>query len=1799
MVAVLLIFGASVKLSGADCNTNGVSDTQDIRSGSSPDCNVNGLPDECEFVPLRFGVRDQPMPIAKSPQTAVVADLNDDGVSDLVVGHQPSLLRSLVSVILGQKNGTPAAAVEYEAGAVLSSVATADLDLDGDLDIVTANISEILVFVNNGDGSLAKAPSITIDGSTRFATAAQVIGSPSPDLIAANGAHDVIEILESQGDGTFNSPVSLAVGSDPRSVTAGDFDGDGLLDLVSANRASDDVSVLLKLANGSFAPAMSHASGGKRPDSVIADDFDGDQHIDLLVRTSEGYSILMNEGDGRFRAPLVYESRTSALGAGDLDGDGDPDLVYADRSSISLSVVVNLGAGKFSEPTSFPLEVRPSAVSLGDLDGDGRMDLTLVSKSPDQLSVLWNDQQGNLVMESVSIETAGLLPHAVGGGDLNGDGLYDVIIATGGTRKVAVFLGRPDGVVRPPTYYTIAAANHLLFVATTDVDGDADLDMVFGDPPGSALHVFFNDGSGRFGRQSSFPAGNGCLVVTASDLNGDESPDLASANQNAGSITLLFNDGVGSFRDRKDVFLGGTPLGIASADLDNDEDTDLVVSNPGSRELTVLFNRSDGTFDPPVKFPVRHPPVYVAIDHLDGDRFPDLVTANGGTAATASVFLNRGDGTFTSDTEFSTGSVPHSLITTDMNLDGLRDLVVTSEDASTISVLSGNGDGSFGEAFSFRVGGQPRFCVAGDLNGNGAIDLSTGSRATREATFLFNQISVPTDLDFLEEICTDLEFESLSIGARNGAVVRETKYIAPARDDPALLPPMFQNVRRHALHQEFLAKVFGDHFPALSGQEYNALVGLRETRDYFVGVVNRLETKEGLAHGFSVLVDTSDPAEVPNLDEVTHVFETLSAVFAIDALGYFPDTELAREVAASWEDPGFAVFSQESQVPGAEYAAYSEGVGYGRVRLFDEEEFETASAGGQISFQDILVLERAPRDIAGVFSGLVTAEVQGELSHTAIRTRRRGTPNAFVAGALEVFEPLGGQLVRLDVREGSYRVSPASREDAEAFWDFVRPTISVQPRVDPGYTDLADFDEINALESAGGELPIEARFGGKASNLARLQTILTGEWERYREKGFAIPMAHYLEFMETNTTFSLIDNQVLTYQEFLFELFENADFDSDPVFRVAQLRSLRDAMESDGVVNPALIQDIVRRIREVLGSPDNVRVRHRSSSNAEDALEFNGAGLYESTAACVADTLDDDDQGPSLCRLTTANEREIQRALKRVWSSLWNFGAYEEREFFRIEQPRAAMGVLVNRAFDESANGVAFTGVSSSDRRYVITAQAGDASVVSPEPGVRAEKDLLEVEDGEVRNIIRAVPSSLVPPGTHVLSDDQLSELGALLWHIDQHFPLELGDVGRDEVVLDLEFKFMPDGELAVKQVRPFLLTSPTPTPTFELEIPPGTVACGVFGESGVNRGPRQEYELKSTVRFRAGGYLLPTRRDTFSADIVEELIFGPDRQLALSHSPGQFRVQTLPADGGATTYRFTYQQKFELNDGDTLLLELKTPFELRARDQELIEATAVLDNVYLTALPRSEPVLGRLDGPTPLRYGSCDFDRLPLWEVVAELEDGSSLVLKERFLPVEPVGANPTGPASLVRAELLLADGTRRVVRDYWNLVYSAARHNTEVRYWVVLDPPARVPGVNEMVRAIELRAPQLPQLPEAQASYLGERFEILSRVSVVSFDRQALGDESNFLRGDALDDGQLDTSDVLLVLRFLFAGGLAPECLKSADSNDDGRLNLSDAIATALHLFQGRPMPAPATECGSDPTPDGLGCDTYGACP
>jgi hypothetical protein len=252
-------------------------------------------------------------------------------------------------------------------------------------------------------------------------------------------------------------------------------------------------------------------------------------------------------------------------------------------------------------------------------------------------------------------------------------------------------------------------------------------------------------------------------------------------------------------------------------------------------------------------------------------------------------------------------------------------------------------------------------------------------------------------------------------------------------------------------------------------------------------------------------------------------------------------------------------------------------------------------------------------------------------------------------------------------------------------------------------------------------------------------------------------------------------------------------------------------------VDPELVRTIALKVVSVFGTGEK-KVRFRSSSNAEDQLEFNGDGLYRSVGGCVADDLDEDDAGPSQCDPDDNGEDGVAKSLKQVWASLWNYRAYEKRKFFRIPHQEVHMAVLISEAFpDELVNGVAFTGNPDviGDRKFLINAQFGDTPVVFTDPGVTAEKDVLVLEDGGVTEILRIRRSSLAP--------------------FDQ---LVLGAHRLDEVLLDFEFKIDRNGKLRFKQVRPFLIATSgdEPPPEFRLMISEGLTSCGGFAE---NKDPR------------------------------------------------------------------------------------------------------------------------------------------------------------------------------------------------------------------------------------------------------------------------------------------------------------------------------------------------------------------------
>ncbi len=186
-------------------------------------------------------------------------------------------------------------------------------------------------------------------------------------------------------------------------------------------------------------------------------------------------------------------------------------------------------------------------------------------------------------------------------------------------------------------------------------------------------------------------------------------------------------------------------------------------------------------------------------------------------------------------------------------------------------------------------------------------------------------------------------------------------------------------------------------------------------------------------------------------------------------------------------------------------------------------------------------------------------------------------------------------------------------------------------------------------------------------------------------------------------------------------------------------------------VDPVLLKEVEAEIQERFGE---LKVRFRSSSNTEDLTTFNGAGLHTSTSADI--------EGSS---------STVEDALRLVWSSLWNTRAYDEREFGNVDQPQAAMAVLVHQAWQEAAQGVAISRNAlhaTRDSEYYINAQIGEASVTNPAPGTTSDELVYTPPPRRAKADYQA--RSSLSRGRDVLSFAEIQNLGCALESIHMHF---------------------------------------------------------------------------------------------------------------------------------------------------------------------------------------------------------------------------------------------------------------------------------------------------------------------------------------------------------------------------------------------------------------------------------------------
>ena len=493
-------------------------------------------------------------------------------------------------------------------------------------------------------------------------------------------------------------------------------------------------------------------------------------------------------------------------------------------------------------------------------------------------------------------------------------------------------------------------------------------------------------------------------------------------------------------------------------------------------------------------------------------------------------------------------------------------------------------------------------------------------------------------------------------------------------------------------------------------------------------------------------------------------FRILSTSFIADRLYFFPIKE-------DWEQcTDLNIISSEELYEGQIYQGLNLASNYGYLRRVASENLPEAF----LNRRDIVLTDGVPNDLP-VVAGIITSEFQTPLSHINVLSNSRQTPNMALRNAWEDedLRALDGALIFLEVKSDSYELREAALEEAMTFWEEHEPQEEIILAKNETFQTLVDMTDA--------DITYVDKIGGKAANFAE---ILNVDGVPTPENAFAIPFFYYEQHMDTYGLNAYLD-----------ALYENTEFQSNAVFRSESLAEVRDSIISSPINNELV--DMVRS--KINHFEDFGAFRFRSSTNAEDLEEFSGAGLYKSHSA------------------KNAHEtKTIEAATRKVWASLWNWRAFEERSYFKIRHSSTAMGILVHRSFpDEDANGVLITkNLYNSNPGFIINVQYKEYSIVFPEPGIIHDQIILYdlVVNPENTFTIEYLTFSNVPElnGQRVMSDEELVELGQYAKKVKERFYYDLlhnCDCNYEDFGVDIEFKVdsqVSERKIYIKQARLF-----------------------------------------------------------------------------------------------------------------------------------------------------------------------------------------------------------------------------------------------------------------------------------------------------------------------------------------------------------------------------------------------------------
>jgi hypothetical protein len=383
--------------------------------------------------------------------------------------------------------------------------------------------------------------------------------------------------------------------------------------LLAASLACASPASVAHASQLKYQPVEVVSTSTTTPNQFAVGDFNGDGKPDFAFADQNGTTVsaYMNQGGGKFSAPVVTQIGSTFLGAilaGDFNEDGKTDLVLSLNDAHAAEVLLSNGDGSFTPQTPIPNATLFISGNVGDFNGDGHADLLLGGNGEPYLFLGKGD--GAFTQQAIP---NGSFPGSYSSealGDFNGDKHLDAVLADSSdpgsqAGSIDYYPGAAGGTLAAPTFYQPSTIPNPEALGAADFNGDGKLDLLIAGSSGS--FISFGNGDGTFQLQStqlislaippffspqvSNPDFFNALVA---DLDHDGKPDAVVIDSTTGLLSLFVNDGTGTFPNAASTpytfQLPAKSYNVAAADFNGDGLPDIIVSTPGAKTLTLLLS---------------------------------------------------------------------------------------------------------------------------------------------------------------------------------------------------------------------------------------------------------------------------------------------------------------------------------------------------------------------------------------------------------------------------------------------------------------------------------------------------------------------------------------------------------------------------------------------------------------------------------------------------------------------------------------------------------------------------------------------------------------------------------------------------------------------------------------------------------------------------------------------------------------------------------------------------------------------------------------------------------------------------------------------------------------------------------------------------------------------------------------------------------------------------------------------------------------------------------------------------------